>query len=160
VINGEQALITVPTLGFALSQYAARVYDSGDEPITATTCEAVGTAVANTLVHFKETRNRFLKIRSFETSQNEILAALEDVTSTKWDVTRLTTREIAEGRKRKLEEEKFQEAFLDLLAVQLFEDGAGRGNITELEESDNRLLSVEEVDVRDVLKNLIDIVTS
>jgi hypothetical protein len=147
----------VPVLGFVLPQCTARIYDSGDEPITTTTGAAIGTAVANTLVHFDKTANRFLKIRSVKTSQNRILAALEEVTATKWDVTKISTKDIAEGRKKKLEEKRFQEAFMDLLTVQLFEDGMGRGNITDLEESDNVLLGVKEEDIGDIIRRLIDV---
>jgi hypothetical protein len=138
-----------------LSKHTANIYDSGDEPLTITTGSAIGTAVANILIHFDETANRFLKIRSAKTSQNQILAALEDVTAKKWDITKLSTQQIAAGRKKKLEDKKFLEAFLDLLTVQLFEEGMGRGYITGLEESDNLLLGIEEEDIRDIVRRIV-----
>ena len=151
-----QGLLKVPALGFVIPKNKATIYDSGDEPVTCTTGAAIGTAVANLLLDAEATANRFLKIRSLQVTQNQLLTAFEDVTGTKWEVTRVKTKDLDEGRKKKAQEGRFQEAFLDLLAVQLFEDGKGRGLITRTDESDNALLGVREEAAKDVIKRIMD----
>ena len=84
-------------------------------------------------------------------TQNQLLNALEEATNTKWDVTRRSIEDILQERKTNLEEKRFQEAFMNLLAVQLFEDGTGRGKNTELSKSDNQLLGVKEEDIKDLV---------
>ncbi|OCL02031.1 NAD(P)-binding protein [Glonium stellatum] len=151
----DWCLNIVPTLGFVVPKRTARIYDSGEEPLTCTTGAAIGTAVANILLNADKTANRYLKVCSVKATQNQFLEALEEATDTKWNVTRVSTKDIMQGRTKKLQEKKFQEAFLDLLTVQLFEDGAGRGSIVEPEKSDNELLGVKVEDVKHVINMLV-----
>ena len=51
----------------------------------------VGKAVVAVLRSPAETANRYIYVRSVTTSQNEILAAMQEATGKTWDVTRTTT---------------------------------------------------------------------
>jgi len=142
-------------MGFVLPKHSAKIYDSGNEPFSCTTSTAIGTAVAGLLLCPEETANRYLKISSFKTTQNQLLTAFEEITNSKWDVTRVTTKQILEERMNLVKQKQFQEVFMGVVAVQLFEDGSGRGVTVEVENSDNDLLGVKEENVVDVLKVLI-----
>jgi len=151
----EWGLLKMPSLGFVLPKQTARIYDSGNEPWTGTTGKAVGTAVANLLLHPEETANRFLKITSFKITQNQLLAALEEVTKSKWEFETISTQVLKEERPELMKQKRFQEMTLGVIAQQLFEDGAERGITVEVGDSDNELLGVEEEDIVEILKGLI-----
>ena len=144
----------MPSLGFSVPRRTARIVDSGDEPVTCSTGKAIGIAAAGILLHVEETANRFLKVRSVKFTQNQCLAALEEATDSKWHVSRISTPELRVSKAEKDEEKRFQEAFLDVLAMQLFEDGTGRGLITP-HENDNDLLGVREENVVDMMRKLV-----
>ncbi|KAL8730585.1 MAG: hypothetical protein Q9181_004611 [Wetmoreana brouardii] len=73
-------------LGFDLKSNTATIYDSGDAQVNATTLSVVGQSVVSVLQHPAETANRYVYIQSTKTTQNEILAALEKSTGSKWTV--------------------------------------------------------------------------
>jgi len=84
-----------------------------------------------------------------------MLNAFEDITAEKWDITRVTTKQVLEERGELIKQKRFPEVFMGVVAIQLFEDGAGRGVTIEVEDSDNELLGVKVEDVRDVLKMFV-----
>jgi len=148
----------VPTLGFVLSESkcTAKIYDSGNEPFSCTTGSAIGSAVAGLLLHPHETANRYLKISSFKTTQNQLLAVFQDIVNGKqWDVSRISTKQVLEERMDLVKQKRFPEVFMGVVAVQLFQDGGGRGVTVEVEDSDNDLLGVKQEDISEVLRNLI-----
>lgn len=151
-----QCITVVPTLGFNVTNHSARIFDSGNEPIACSTGEAVGQAAAGMLLHADETKNRYLKTRCVQFTQNECLAVLEEVTDAKWDVSKISTKDVRDGIKGKVAAKRFQEAFLDVLAVQLFEDGVGRGVHVAEGESDNELLGVKEESLVEILRRLVE----
>jgi len=150
-----QCLQKVPTMGYVISKRTARIYDSGNESFSCTTGDAVGTAVAHVLLKPDETVNRYLKTASFKTTQNQILSAFEEITAEKWEVTRFTTKQVLEERGELIKQQRFPEVFMGIIAIQLFEDGAGRGVTAEVGDSDNELLGVKEEDIRDVLRRFV-----
>lgn len=156
-IDMNQALIKVPGLGFVVPAHKARIIDSGDEVVTVSTGADIGKAASNALIKADETKNRFLKIFSVATTQNKILAALENTSNTKWTVQRISTSELREDKKKKLEAKNFQAAFLDVLAEQLFEDDSGRGRHVEWDESDNELLEIHGKGTEAVIKDLLGV---
>ncbi|KAF8208507.1 hypothetical protein K438DRAFT_1904262 [Mycena galopus ATCC 62051] len=143
-----------PIFGFDIPARTAKIYDSGNEAFTASTMADIARAVAGTLEHSEETANKHVLIRSVRTTQNEILAALEAETKEKWTVNHVNSAEIkAEG-----------EAMLAagngrgygvLVAVQLFEDGAGRSIVVSKEEAANGLVGVEEKDISTIVRDVL-----
>lgn len=67
------------------------VIDSGNEPFSATTPSDVGRAVAAVMQKPAETRNRYLSIASFTTTQNQVLEILEEMTHTPWVKMRISS---------------------------------------------------------------------
>ncbi|RAK88038.1 NmrA-like family protein [Aspergillus costaricaensis CBS 115574] len=88
-------------LGFDIKTKSAVIWDGGVTSFTMTNEEQLGKAVLSVVLRSEETKNRFLYIASVETTQNEILNTLEDVTGSRWTVTETTTDEqVAEGLKK------------------------------------------------------------
>jgi hypothetical protein len=131
-------------MGFNIAQCSAIIYDSGTEQFTGTTLEGIGQAVVGVLQHPDETANRFVKARSIQTCQNELLEAFQSATGSQWDVQRSSTKALlASGRS------KFQAGIggwvLDLVVAQLFDKGEARCVVaSSREDSDADLLGVAE----------------
>jgi hypothetical protein len=83
-----------------------------------------------------------------------VLAAFEEAMGEKWSVTHVSSKDVlAQGKAKLAAGEKG--AILDLVCVQLFEEGAGRSIVVTKEEADNALLRVPEEDVLGVVKGIL-----
>lgn len=142
-------------MGFDVSNRCATIYDSGMETFTGTTMRGIGQAVAGILLHPEETANRFVCVRSLQTTQMELLGAFERATGGhKWTMERVQSKDVLERGREKLRKGE-KGAVLDLVVAQLFEDGAGRSVVVTKDEADNELLGVEEVDVDEMVREVV-----
>lgn len=89
-----------------------------------------------------------------EFTQNALMAAGEAVTGESFAVSRVSSKELLAAGKAKLEAGE-KGAVLDLVTVQLWQEGAGRGVVVTREEADNELLGVEEEDIVDILGRVV-----
>lgn len=105
----------------------------------------------------EETANKNLYVASVETSQNEILAALEKVTSSKWAVTKTTTEKEISEAVEKLGKGDFTGAFALVQATSFGNTQGIRANYVKDEELANELLGLQlesaEETVRKVVKS-------
>ncbi|KAL2370200.1 hypothetical protein RJ035_005843 [Blastomyces gilchristii] len=110
-------------------------------------------AVVGTFFNPTETANKFLRIRSLQTTQNQILAAFEQISDSKWAVERISTNELYRAGKEKLE--KGEEGWiLDILCTQIFANGGDRSIVATREDSVNALVRVREVELADVIRDI------
>jgi ribosomal protein L12E/L44/L45/RPP1/RPP2 len=132
-------------MGFNIAERHATIYDAGTEEFTGTTLEGIGQSVVGVLSHPAETANRFVKVRSIQTSQNELLEAFEKVTTTTTSATTTNnnsttnTAEEKEGEKEEKEEGDKKWQVSHSTAQQLLVDGrkkhaegGGRGWVLDL----------------------------
>lgn len=141
-----------PTMGFDMTNSSATIYDAGEEPFTGTTLEGIGQSVVGVLQHPRETANRFVRVLSIRTCQNELLRALEETTTStsaaaparaRWEVRRgATTMDLmARGRDKLRRGDGGWR--LDLVVAQLYDAGRGRGLVAPSREaSDAEMLGV------------------
>lgn len=144
-----------PLMGFDICQRSAIIYDEGTEQFTGTTLEGIGQAVVGVMQQPADSANRFMKVRSIKTCQNELLVTFQQATGQEWKVTRSTTKDLkASG------EAKFKDGIpgwtLELAVTQLLDKGKGRGIVANSrEESDSEILGVlEESPLAVVIKGL------
>ena len=95
--------------------------------------------------HPDETANKYLATASFNLSQNELVALVEELTGSKFPVTRVKSADLQRAGEEKLAAGNYS-AFVDFLRVHNSADGAGNG-LTE-EESANGLIGLPYEDVR------------
>ena len=150
----DYSLKKYPAFGFDIAKKTARLIDDGTEPISASTLEDIGIAVRGMLRRPEDTANKYLHIRSTETTQMMILEAMQEVTGTKWEVTYEDSQELYEKGKAMFEKED-RAGMLHLLVVQLFAKGAGRSIVVKRESSDNELLGVREKHVREIVEDIL-----
>ncbi|KAH6644859.1 hypothetical protein C7974DRAFT_440467 [Boeremia exigua] len=92
--------LTSGLFAFDVQNKVARVVDRGATAFTGTLLAKVAKAVLAILDRPQETRNRYVYISSFTTTQNEVLAAFERVDGRKWSVVHENSEDIlATGRK-------------------------------------------------------------
>jgi hypothetical protein len=80
-------------LGFDLKSSTATIWDDGDKHFCGTLIEKVGEAIATALLKPEETKNQVLYVASVDTTQNDMLAALEAHSGSKWTVNKTTVAE-------------------------------------------------------------------
>ncbi|KAG9600107.1 NAD(P)-binding protein, partial [Aureobasidium melanogenum] len=151
----DWAMKKFPMMGFDVRNHKAIIYDEGSEKFTGTTLEGIGEAVVGTLRNPAATANRFLKVQSIQTCQNELLEAFEKVTGENWEVTRTTSKELIESGKA-----DFAAGAglwrLKLAVATLYDVGQGRGRVApSREESDAELLGVKDETADEIVTKLL-----
>jgi hypothetical protein len=142
-------------MGFDVTNHSAIIYDDGTELFTGTTLAGIGEAVVGVLRRPDETANRFVKVLSTMTCQNDLLAAFEEVGGTRWRTQRNTTKALMQAGRAK-HQSGTGGWILDLVVAQLFDNGVGRCRIAKSrEDSDAELLGVVEESPADVVKKIL-----
>ncbi|KAI9719176.1 MAG: hypothetical protein M1828_006269 [Chrysothrix sp. TS-e1954] len=105
-------------LQFDLKKRQATIFDGGNTKWSSTTLETVASAVVSVLRKPQETKNRVLFIQSFQVTQNEIRACLEQETAQRWQVNHANHEEYIQRVRTKVEEGgDIAEAMEDLVSV-------------------------------------------
>ncbi|KAI0206159.1 NAD(P)-binding protein [Astrocystis sublimbata] len=165
----DWALSKFPRMGFNISERRATIYDAGTESFTGTTLEGIGQSVVGVLTHLFETANRFVKVRSIKTSQNELLAAFQRAAAAKnenkeqeeveggkkWEIEHSNTQQLFEEGRRK-HAQSIAGWTLDLVVYQLYAPGEARCVVAPTREaSDSPLLGVKEEGVDEVVEKAL-----
>lgn len=102
--------LQVGFLGLDLKSNTAQLYQPGhDVRFSATTLEDVGVATAKALLPAKQslTKNRVIRVRTVTTTQDEILAALEKKTGSKWQTKVVETGPLIQAANEKAQKGDF-----------------------------------------------------
>ncbi|KIH89830.1 NmrA-like protein [Sporothrix brasiliensis 5110] len=141
----------------------ATIYDSGNERFQATNLPFVAKAVAATLKQaggnpaYDKTANQHLEIASFTPAQNELLAAVQELTTggaDDWTITRVDSVEAQKTGAEKLRNGD-RSAMIDLLGVWQFADGAGHAPDTNSPTFGNTVLGLPLEDFKVALAALL-----
>lgn len=140
-------------LGFDINSKSATIYDSGTQPFSATPLSTIGRALVSLLQNPSATKaNQYVYISSFLTSQNEILAALEKASGTKYTIQKSTAAKLIEGGNAKLGKGDFN-GIGDLIMGNLY---GGEGNDFERsEELANGKLGLKGERLEEVTKTVV-----
>lgn len=140
--------------GIDLAKKTATVYDSGNERFQASNLPFVAKAVAAVLKQAgtpgDKTANKYLQIASFTPTQNELVAAAQDLSgggSEGWTVTSVKSAEVQKAAAEKLAGGDFS-SFVDLLSVWQFADGAGHAPDLKSPEFGNTVLGLPAEDFK------------
>ncbi|KAJ5816379.1 hypothetical protein N7447_008612 [Penicillium robsamsonii] len=143
-------------LEFDIASHTATIWDGGNKSFTLTNQKALGEAVASVLLHPDETRNQFLFIASVETTQKDILAALEEELGVKWTVNETTTDIQVNEAAKKLAAGDFNGAFA-LVRATVFGNTPGlHSNYAKEENLANNVLGLHLETVSDVVKRVLN----
>ena len=136
---------------FDLKKKEAVILDSGDKKWAFSTWRTIATATVGILKRPEETKNRFVFVRSFFVSSNELFAELEKATGADWSMQRLESGPFI-GENRKLLKEKG-----DIAAVHnlIWTEAVGVEDWEKLHGLDNDLLEVPREDLSEVIAQVV-----
>jgi hypothetical protein len=142
-------------LEFDIVHHTATIWDGGNKSFTLTNQKALGEAVVSLLLHPHETKNQFLFVASVETTQKDILAALEKESGVKWTVNETTTDIQVNEAVKKLAAGDFNGAFA-LVRATVFGNIPGlHSNYAKEEKLANNVLGLHLETVSDVVKRVL-----
>ncbi|KAJ6082891.1 hypothetical protein N7467_007026 [Penicillium canescens] len=141
-------------LEFDISNRTATIWDGGNKSFTLTNEKQLGQSVVSVLENPRETSNQYLYVASVETTQREIVTALEKVTGARWTIKDTTTDEQVSAAAKKLTAGDFSGAFA-LVRATCFGNTPGlRANYVQEEKLANGMLGLEMESVMDTIKRL------
>lgn len=114
-------------LGFHRSKKTATIYDDGKAVFSTTNLHQVGITLIRSLEKAELTKNQFVYVNSFQTSQKEILDLVERVTGEKWTVNHQTTAKLLEDGRARFQKGDFS-AIPDLIRVAIFDPSENLGD--------------------------------
>ncbi|KAF5864194.1 hypothetical protein ETB97_008400 [Aspergillus alliaceus] len=142
-------------LEFDIANRTINIWDGGDKSSTLTNEKQLGQAVVSVLQHPEETSNKYFYVASAETTQNEIVASLEEETGAKWSAKATTTEEQVGEAVKKLGAGDFTGAFA-LVRVTSYGNIPGlRANYVKDETLANEVLELKLETVKDTVKRIV-----
>ncbi|KAL4863330.1 hypothetical protein BDV12DRAFT_177573 [Aspergillus spectabilis] len=142
-------------LGFDIGSRSATIWDRGDKAFTLTNQKQLGDALISVLRQPEATANQYLYISSVETTQKEVLAALESATSSSWTVNAVTTDAEVSAAIKKLHTGDFSGA-LTLVRATSYGDIPDLGsNYAKDRELANGLLGLEDESVQRTITKVV-----
>lgn len=99
--------LRVGFLGFDGSSKTATIFDDGEAEFIATNLHQIGVATVKALEHADLTKNQYVYIGGVQTTQNQVLAAAEKATGTKWTVKKISAKDYIEEGRAKLQKGDF-----------------------------------------------------
>jgi nucleoside-diphosphate-sugar epimerase len=141
--------------GFDLKTHTATVWDNGTNVWSATNLATVGKAVVSVLLRPEETKNRHSFIQSFNVSQNDVLAALEKATGTKWQVNHVDSDERTKTGNELIKQGDFTGFPLLILAVILNGKVDVGSDFTKVAKLDNDLLGLPKEDLQATIDAIV-----
>ncbi|KAH8807509.1 hypothetical protein F5884DRAFT_342708 [Xylogone sp. PMI_703] len=140
--------------GFNIPARTATIFDGGDIPFETTSRDQAGRAVAKSLKQPELTRNQYVSINSFTTTQNQILKALEKATGEKFTISHGTVEGLWQGGLDKVKGGQ-PLGVLDMVAGAVYWKG-GLGNYSTTRGLWNAKLGLPEENLEEFVKRFIE----
>lgn len=141
---------------FDIANRTATIWDGGHKSFTLINEKSLGQSVVSVLQNPEQTKNKYLYVASVETTQREILAALEKATATKWTVQETTTETQLSEAAKKLTGGDFEGAFI-LVRATVFGNSPGlNANYVKDTELANDILGLKLESVEETVKRVVN----
>ncbi|KAL2689096.1 hypothetical protein Neosp_003148 [[Neocosmospora] mangrovei] len=144
-------------LGFNLKARSALIYDKGVVPFSTSTLPQISRAIVAVLENPAVTANQYVYVESITVTQNQILAALKQVTGETWKVENESFGPLVTDAKERFRNGDLSAARILNLAAGLaeWEDGPYGDWSTQPGGSWNARLGLEKEDLAEVVGNLV-----
>lgn len=142
-------------MGWDLQSQRATIFDSGVQRFEATNVRQIGRAVASTLQHLAQTKNRYIYVNSFTLNQNQVLAALEKASGKKWEVTRSTVKDLATTGHETLRQGDTVKGAAEVITAALYGNG-GLNDFGSRTAFYNEVLGLPKEDLDTIIKELLE----
>jgi hypothetical protein len=114
--------LKVPFIGIDASSKTATLIDDGKFKFSGTNVRQIALAVVKILEKPDLTKNQYVFISSFTTTQRDILDVAEKITGEKWTVNNLNSKEMFDSGNAKIQKGDFSGAF-ELIKASAFGEG-------------------------------------
>jgi hypothetical protein len=104
-------------MGWDVRAQKVTIFDTGDQPFDVSTLSHVVQSIVSTLQYPEETKNTYVYVRSFTTTQNKLLAALERISGRKFKVTRANTKDLAERGQEHLQQGDYEHGYPEIVTA-------------------------------------------
>ncbi|KAJ5377468.1 NmrA-like family protein [Penicillium cataractarum] len=143
-------------LQFDIANRTATIWDGGRKSFSLINEKSLGQSVVSVLQNPEQTKNKYLYVASVETTQLEILAALEKETGTKWTFQETTTETQLSESAKKLTGGDFEGAFI-LVRATVFGNTLGlNANYVKDTELANDILGLKLESVEETVKRVVN----
>jgi hypothetical protein len=115
-------------LGFSFANKSATIYDDGTAIFSATNMRIIALAIIKSLKDPAATKNQYVYLSSFQTTQKQILKAAEKITGEKWAVEHVAVKDLIALGKAKMQNGDYT-GIVDLLRGATF-DARQIGDLT------------------------------
>ncbi|KAL7896290.1 hypothetical protein HDV63DRAFT_413289 [Trichoderma sp. SZMC 28014] len=140
-------------VSFSVSERTATIFDTGEARFDSTTIPNMAQSVVSVLQRPADSANEYLVIRSFVVSQSEILAALEDITRSKWRVSYVDAENLRQEGWRLLAGGNPRQGIQSIVRGSLFQ---GQKDISVSQDTLSTIqLGLPTTDLRDYLESLV-----
>jgi hypothetical protein len=123
--------ITTGFLSFSIANKSATLYDDGTAIFSATNMHTIALAIVKSLEDPSATKNQYVYLSGFQTSQKQILEAAEKITGQKWAVEYATVKDLIAGGNAKMQKGDYFAGLVDLLRGVTF-DTRQLGDFTDV----------------------------
>lgn len=96
--------------------------DSGNPKFTTTTTSQVGEAVAAALVHSDKTKNQYVYVSSFNTTQNEVIEAVERISDRNFTLDKVGGKALYDRGTKHVEEGEWVKGYYELASAVTYND--------------------------------------
>ncbi|KAF3067881.1 Pinoresinol reductase 2 [Trichoderma lentiforme] len=141
-------------MGFHFDEPKVQLFDNGVRPLDATTMNQVGLAVAATLQHLEETKNKRIYVNSFSVSQSQIVEAFEILSGKTFERTEGSTKDLIAAGKAHIEDGNWDLGYPESVTAALYSDtgfGYSSGRASEW----NKVLGLSEESLDVCAKELL-----
>ncbi|KAG5748881.1 hypothetical protein H9Q70_008445 [Fusarium xylarioides] len=94
----------------------------GEPKFTTTTASQVGEATAAALLHSDRTKNEYVHVASYNTSQNQIIEALEKIPGTRFQLENLDNKDLYARATKHIEEGNWGRGYYELATATVYSD--------------------------------------
>jgi hypothetical protein len=96
--------------------------DMGEPKFTTTTVSQVGEATAAALLHSDKTKNQYVHVSSYNTTQKQVLEALERISGAKFAMKGLSNAELYARAEKHIEEGEWTTGYYELATSTVYSD--------------------------------------
>ncbi|KAJ5883930.1 uncharacterized protein N7473_010816 [Penicillium subrubescens] len=104
-------------MGWDIRAKKVTIFDTGDQTFDVSTLSHVIQSIVSTLQYPEETKNTYVYVRSFTTTQNKLLATLERISGRKFKVTRANTKDLAERGQEHLKQGDYERGYPEIVTA-------------------------------------------
>ncbi|KAI9663108.1 MAG: hypothetical protein M1821_008156 [Bathelium mastoideum] len=142
-------------MGWDIPARRATVFDSGDQPYEATNMRQIGRAVAGILKHPEGTKNRYVYVNSFTVTQNQVITAVEKASGDKFEVSKMTTRDLRDEGYRNAEKGNLELGFPQVVTSAIYGHG-GLNNFSAHKELANETLGLPKESLEETIAEVLE----